>query len=83
MSLLVEDCTGVDLSDECVSMMLTLRTPRYEVSAGGRSQNGYRRENGSSIPGFGDVTKAYQEDLQMAIEGLPSQVKKVLSQNSE
>ena len=79
MLLTVEDCTNVDPNDECVSLMLTLKTPRYEVESGGRSQNGYRRDNGSSVGGFGDVTKAYQEDLQMAIMGLPQQVKKVLS----
>jgi len=79
ISLEIDDCPNIDPNLECVTFVLGLKTPRYEVEVSGTTQNGLQHEGGSTIPGSGDVSKAYQDGLAMVLQDLPRQVVKILS----
>ena len=76
LAILISDCENVDPNLACVSIALTLKTKGYELEVSGKAENG-KSSNGSSIPGMGDTSEAYQSSLAGVLENLPVQVNKM------
>lgn len=76
LMIVISDCENIDPNLACVNISMTLKTKDYELEVGGKAQNG-KESNGSSIPGMGDTSEAYQTSLAMVLENLPVQVNKM------
>ena len=83
LSLEINDCPNTDPNLECVILMLNLKTPRYEVEVDDTSQDGLRHQDGGTIPGAANISKAYQDGLVAVLKGLPPQVVHMLSKLKE